>query len=93
MSCLFVKIIIFNIFYQPECIEVKTSILSNRANFLANLNIIGNVCYEIGISVQDDYLDSCSELFVVNNWKKLEHKWEVHLAPTMTIKKGFVKKN
>jgi len=93
ISLVFVKMLLYNIFLQPERIEI---VFDNRVSskiIFGNLKLVGNILYELFIELQDELLERAPQIFSVGNWDTLKNTFKFKIAESMTVREGFYQKN
>lgn len=85
--------LLYNIFLQPERVDI---INGNRASLkviFTNLKLIGNILYELFIEIQDEILERPPAIYTIGNWNNLKNTFKFKIAESMTIRPGFFQNN
>lgn len=85
--------LLYNIFLQPERIEIIFDHKENVKVTFSNLKLIGNILYELFIDIQDELLNRPPSVYTVGNWNTLKHKFKLKISESMTVREGFFQNN
>ena len=80
ISLVFIKILLYNIFLQPERIDMIVNQKINLKVVYSNLKLIGNVLYELFIDIQDELLEKAPQFYTVGNWNVLKNIFRFKIA-------------
>jgi hypothetical protein len=53
---------------------------TDKAKLHFNMKLLGNILYEILISLQDNYLELADDKFKIGNWRNLTYKFDIHAS-------------